>query len=471
MEPLDGCASLGPSSAIGFTGDAGVVAELVAADLSAATGLELSVSEGEGGRVDLQLRLEPTRESELGSEGYELAVDDTGVSITAASEAGLFYGSRTLLQLLPAASEALAEGVVVPAVRVVDRPRFGWRGAMLDVARHFFGPDDVRGLIARMADYKLNRLHLHLTDDQGWRIEVTSWPDLATIGGSTEVGGGDGGWFTQEEYRSLVAYAESRFVVVVPEIDMPGHTNAALASYPELNPDGVAPDLYTGTDVGFSSLWLEGEATSRFVEDVLGEVASMTTGPWLHVGGDEAAATDPDTYREFIAELQDVVDDAGKVMVGWEEIGAAELAEPYVAQHWRRPEAAAVAVDGGARVIASPATEAYLDMMYDLDSPVGTLWAGLTDTRDAYEWEPVLEALVEDDFEGVEAPLWTESTGTWDEAEYLIFPRLLGHAEVGWTAQSRRRWDEYRLRLAAHGPRLDAQGIAFYRSPLVDWLP
>ncbi len=171
---------------------------------------------------------------------------------------------------------------------------------MLDVARHFFGVADVKRFVDLMALYKLNRLHLHLTDDQGWRLAIRSWPKLAKHGGSTEVGGGPGGFYTQRQYAELVAYAAARYVTVVPEIDMPGHTNAALASYAKLSCDGIAPALYTGIEVGFSSLCIRKELTYRFVDDVIGEVAALTPGPYLHIGGDEAQATAPDDYVYFL---------------------------------------------------------------------------------------------------------------------------------------------------------------------------
>jgi len=208
----------------------------------------------------------------------------------ARTPAGLFYGVQTLRQLLPAAVEysaAFPRPMRLPAARVVDAPRFAWRGAMLDVARHFIEAAEVKRFVDLMALYKLNRLHLHLSDDQGWRLEIRSRPNLTRHGGSTEVGGGPGGFYTQEQYADLVRYAQERFVTIVPEIDMPGHTNAALASYPELNCNGVAPALYTGTEVGFSALCVESEATYRWIDDVVREIAALTPGAYFHIGGEE----------------------------------------------------------------------------------------------------------------------------------------------------------------------------------------
>ncbi|WP_228984746.1 family 20 glycosylhydrolase, partial [Streptomyces sp. DH12] len=183
---------------------------------------------------------------------------------------------------------------------------------MLDVSRHFFSVDEVKRYIDRIALYKINKLHLHLSDDQGWRIAVDSWPRLAAYGGSTEVGGGPGGHYTKDDYREIVRYAASRYLEVVPEIDMPGHTNAALASYAELNCDGVAPPLYTGTEVGFSSLCVGKEITYDFVEDVVREIAALTPGRYLHIGGDEAHSTPHEEYVAFMERVQPVVARYGK---------------------------------------------------------------------------------------------------------------------------------------------------------------
>ena len=446
--------------------------ELLAQVLRRSTGYPFPVVEPEGEPGDVQLSLDPSL-LHLGDEGYRLQVGEEGVTIAAPTAAGVFYGCQTLRQLLPPAVESPTEvdGVdwTVPRVIIEDRPRFAWRGAMLDVARHFFTVDEVKGLIDAAAHYKLNRFHLHLTDDQGWRIEIRSWPDLALIGGASEVGGGEGGYYSQEEYAEIVAHAAARHVTVVPEIDMPGHCNAALASYGELNESGEPTEPYTGDEVGFSALWLDGEITLQFVADVLGEVAEMTPGPHLHIGGDEAFQTDDEEYAVFIEQVQGIVDGLGKTLIGWEEIGKAPLTPPVVAQWWRDEQLVTAAADQGARVIASPSTHAYLDMIYDLNSHVGTLWAGPTNVEDGYSWDPLDSGLTEGQLLGVEAPLWTETVDLIEDVEFLIFPRLLGHAEIGWSDRDGRSWDEYRGRLAHHAPRLDRWGVNFYRSDEVAW--
>jgi hexosaminidase len=377
-------------------------------------------------------------------------------------------------QLLPAAIEA---GTRQPGPwrialgTIHDRPRFAWRGAMLDVARHFHGVSEVKRLIDLMALYKLNRLHLHLSDDQGWRIAIRSWPRLTRVGGRTAVGGGPGGYYTQRDYRAIVAYARARFVDVVPEIDMPGHVNAALASYGTLACDGKARPPYTGIEVGFSSLCISKPLTYRFVDDVVRELAALTPGLYVHVGGDEAHSTTPADYLAFMERVETIVRSHGKRMLGWEEVAKSALHRTSVAQHWHDPSLARRAVAQGAKVVMSPAPKAYLDMKYVASSPIGLTWAGYTSVRDAYTWDPATQApgVRERDILGVEAPLWTETAVTRAEVDYLMFPRLLGHAEIAWSPAAGRTWQRYRWRLAAHGPRLRALGVGFFASPEVPW--
>jgi hexosaminidase len=342
-----------------------------------------------------------------------------------------------------------------------DRPRYEWRGVMLDVARHFFGVEDVKRFVDVIARYGLNRLHLHLTDDQGWRIQIDTWPRLVS-GGSH---------YSQEEYSVLVAYAESRGIVVVPEIDMPGHVNAALVAYPELAPEGVVPEPYAGTDVGFSSLATEREQTYAFVEDVVREVAALTTGPYLHIGGDETAATPPADYVRFVERTCAIVRAHGKQPIGWEEIARSALAPGTIVQHWKDPALAREAVRQGARVIMSPANRTYLDMKYDDTTELGLEWAGHVGVRDAYEWDPATQVsgLAERDVLGVEAALWSETLETLRDVEFMAFPRLLCLAEVGWSQRGQRDWPDFRARLAAHGSQLEALGVNFFRSPEIPW--
>ena len=409
----------------------------------------------------------------LGDEGYRLTIAPDGVRIAAAGPAGLFYGVQTLRQLLPPSIEQSTKQAgpwTLPTGTIRDTPRFEWRGAMLDVARHFFGVADVKRYIDLLAFYKLNRLHLHLSDDQGWRIAINAWPNLATYGGGTEVGGGAGGYYTQEEYADIVAYAQQHYIMIIPEIDLPGHTNAALASYAELNCDDVAPPLYTGIEVGFSSLCADKAITYTFVDDVIRELAALTPGPYLHIGGDEAAATNPDDYVRFIERFQAIVQSHGKRMIGWEEASRTTLLPSSVVQFWHNP-LVGQAVRQGAKVIMSPASKTYLDMKYDSSSPLGQNWAGYIDMQTSYAWDPAtfMPDVSEDDILGVEAPIWSETLETMRDVEYMAFPRLLSCAEIGWSPMSGRDWDEYRQRLGAHGPRLTALGVHFYRAETIPW--
>lgn len=476
--------TLSPDAAIRVSPAGRDVAEQLAEWLRPATGFPLPVTDTTTADGPLVLTLSEaplTGLAEvaggLGDEGYRLDVTGAGVRITAAAPAGLFHGAQTLRQLLPAAIDGAApvtERWAVPGGSIVDRPRFPYRGAMLDVARHFFPVEDVLRVVDHLARYKLNHLHLHLTDDQGWRIAVDSWPRLAEVGGTTEVGGGAGGHYTQADYRRIVAYATRRHVTVVPEIDLPGHTNSALVAYPELAPGKVPPPPYTGTEVGFSYVEPADERTYAFVADVVGEVAALTPGPWLHLGGDEAFKVPADTYRAFVERAQTIVAATGKTVVGWHQLAPAGHVDGRVLQWWGTngddPETAD-AVRRGARLILSPGNRVYLDMKYAADTPIGHDWAGLIDVRRAYDWDPGthLTGVPAEAVLGVEAPLWTESVTTLAEVEFMLFPRLPAVAELGWSPRSTHDWAGFRERLAAHGPRWTAAGITFHPSPDVPW--
>ncbi|SCL22388.1 hexosaminidase [Micromonospora inyonensis] len=413
----------------------------------------------------------------LGPEGYRLDITPTGVRLTAATPAGLGHGVQTLRQLLPAAVESptpVAGPWSLPGGTIADHPRYGHRGAMLDVARHFFGVDEVLRVVDHLARYKLNHLHLHLTDDQGWRLAIDSWPRLAEIGGATAVGGGPGGWYSQADYRRIVGYAAERHVTVVPEIDLPGHTHAALTAYGRLAPDGVTPPPYTGTEVGFSYLDPDRELTYSFVADVLGEVAALTPGPYLHVGGDEAFKVPADAYARFVDRVQRIVADTGKTVLGWHQIAPAPHSPGRVLQYWGRTATDPVVADAvrrGARLLMSPADRTYLDMRYAPDSPVGHDWAGAIDVRRAYDWDPAgyLDDVPAEAVLGVAAPLWTEYVTSRAELEYMLLPRLPALAELGWSPRATHDWAGFRRRLAAQGPRWETAGAGYHRSPEVPW--
>lgn len=464
------------SSIVVETSDAAVVrtAQMLAALLRPSTGFALPVSDGMGPGVRgfIAFRLDPSREA-LGAEGYELRSWRDSVRIVARQPAGLFHGMQTLRQLLPFGVEShmrLSRRWAVPSLHVVDAPRFRWRGAMLDVARHFFTVDEVKQYIDILALYKLNVFHLHLSDDQGWRIEIKSRPKLALEGSVTEVGGGPGGFYTQEQYGEIVAYAESRFITVVPEIDMPAHSNAALVAYPELSCSKRPTALYTGIDVGWSAFCPDRDDVFALIDDIVREIAAITPGPYFHIGGDEVEVLNHEQYERFVQRAQDVVAKHGKTSVGWEEIGRTVLRRGTIVQNWRT-DSAGPATRQGAQIIVSPGTRMYLDMKYDAQTELGLRWAGLIEVRDVYDWDPAtyMKGASESDIVGLEAPLWSETIRNITAAQYLAVPRLPALAEVGWTPQAVRSWDSFRRRLGAQSPRWRLLGVNYHPSPQIDW--
>ena len=468
------------------------IGDFLANSLRPATGFAVPVSKDSG-----EITLELTGSGP--SEAYELEITDAGIRITAAGEAGLFYGVQTLIQLFPAdiaQATVQSRDWILPQGKVSDAPDFAYRGSMLDVARHFISKEDVKFYIDQMASMKLNYLHLHLTDDQGWRIEIKSWPKLTEIGGSSEVGGGKGGFYTQEEYKELVAYAAERYITIVPEIDMPGHTNSALASYAELNP-GVnlpvgqgldslnkkpldyqlpltapqASQMYTGIEVGWSTFAPQLEVTYAFVDSVVREISELSPGPYFHIGGDESHVTEKDDYIYFVERVQDIVSKYGKTSMGWDEVATAKLLPGNVAQFWAKEENAILAKNQGNKVLLSPAKKAYLDMQYDSISRIGLHWAAYIELDSAYLWDPstYVKGLSKEDILGVEAPLWSETVTNREDINYLAFPRLAALAEVAWTKKEQRSWEGFASRIPIQGDRWTIQGVDFYKSPKVTW--
>ncbi|HEU5354566.1 MAG TPA: beta-N-acetylhexosaminidase [Actinocrinis sp.] len=456
------------------------VADYLATLLRPATGYPLPVAAtaDTGGTGVIRLVLTGGGDKKLDAEGYRLDVSDDQITATAAQPAGLFYAVQTLRQLLPPQSDerGTQRGVVwsVPAGHVLDYPRFVYRAAGLDVARHFFGVADVERYIDEIALYKVNYLHLHLTDDQGWRLAIDDWPKLTEVGARTEVGGGAGGFYTQDDYRKLVAYAQARYVTIIPEIDLPGHVTAALASYPELSCDGKARSVFTGIDTGFSSLCAAKPATFSFLADVIRQIAALTPGPYVGIGGDEAQATSAADYAKIVGEAAADVRADGKAPWGWQETANASIGTPAVATYWNPglPGAAIKqAADNGTQLVLDPANHTYLDQKYDASTALGLHWAGYVDVQKAYAWDPgtYLPGVNQDAILGVEADLWTETVATTGDIDYMAFPRLPAVAEIGWSAESTHDWPAFRDRLAAQGPRWRAMGVKYYHSPEVPW--
>jgi hexosaminidase len=479
-----------------FDGTVRVIGETDAAAalsalLATRTGIAPSSEVVRGGAViDLVIEAGGTAES------YRITADAASVVVSGADAAGLFYGIQTLVQLVARDGE----GWVIPAVEIQDAPRFGYRGMMLDVARHFLPVSTVKACIDRAAALKLNALHLHLTDDQGWRIHLDSRPKLTELASASAIGGDDGGFYTKSDYRDIVGYAASRHMIVVPEVDLPGHTHAVGIAYPELVEAPVISEAvqdvvrefggdlpqagvpYTGMAVGFSSMRIHDEATYDFVADVAGELSAMTPGPYLHIGGDEALGTDPDDFAVFMERATAIVADLGKTPVTWHEAGAAPRIDPRtVGQYWGfttptdgMDDKARKFVDNDAGLILSPADAVYLDMKYSVDTPLGLTWAnGPTSVERAYSWEPaeVIEGVGDADILGVEAPLWAETIRTLDDIDQMAFPRLAAAAEIAWSpaAGEHRNWASFRERVGALGPLWTRSGVRFHVSDEIPW--
>lgn len=407
----------------------------------------------------------------LGNEGYRLSVSRRGVVIASSSNTGLFYAIQTLRQLLPAEVEQsqTKSNQYLPIVQIEDAPLYTWRGSMLDVARSFYGVEYIKHHIDRMALFKLNRLHLHLTDDQGWRIEIKKYPNLTSHGGSGSVQGGRTGFYTQDEYKEIQKYARDRYITIIPEIEMPGHIYAALSSYPELNCANlenlsprlaIPPELYRGTKVKWNSLCLEKAEVKTFVSDVLQEISKITEGPWIHIGGDEV---DVDDYGKFISFVDEEIYRLGKITIGWQEILQAPTDSKTLAQIWMED----VPNTGKSKII-SLCENFYLDHSNTPDQGLPNDWC----KQDGVSLENLYGFTSKGKLNvlGIEAPLWTEFAHTPNEADDRIWPRLAATAEVAWSLDARREITDFRSRLALFGTRLDLMGIRYFETPTVTWV-
>ncbi|ACD23696.1 beta-N-acetylhexosaminidase [Clostridium botulinum] len=441
------------------------IAEFIRGKLKASTGFELNIIQGKEGKSGSIYLTTIGAEESQGNEGYEIVTTNKNVKIIAYKAEGISRGVQTLRQLLPPDIEknTIATDVDwnIPVSIINDKPEYNYRGLMIDVVRHFFTIDEVKRQIDYAAQYKINRVHLHLSDDQGWRLEIKKYPDLTIIGGSTEVGGGKGGYYTQEEFKDLVKYAAERYVEIIPELDMPGHSNAALASYGFLNKDGEKKPLYTGTEVGFSSLMTHNEETYEFIDNVIKEVSEISPSKYIHIGGDEADSTKKSDYDYFVGRVSKIIEKYGKTPIGWDPIDISpEINSSVILQNWKDSNEAARKKE--MKMIISIAQKAYLDMKYNESTPYGLTWAGYIPVETAYKWDPTDYAPKELVL-GIEAPLWTETISDAKAMDYMIYPRLLGYAEIGWTPKENRDWSQYKNRLEKQGKRMKNQGINYYK--------
>jgi len=410
----------------------------------------------------VRIRLQQVDEAALGAEGYRLVVGD-GIDLVANNDTGLLHAVQSLRQLLPAKTQAEYS---LPRLAINDAPAYPWRGLSLDVARSFLPVEYLEKHIDRMAMFKMNRLHLHLSDDQGWRVEIKRYPKLTEIGGASAVKGGRSGFYTQDELKHLVAYAQARGVTIVPEIDMPGHVQAMLASYNELACDDEDNlSTYDGLEVGFSVLCLsKPDVVYPFVRNVLEEVLAIFPSKEIHVGGDEIK--DP-LYAEFVGRTAKMVQEMGRTPIVWEEGSVADTTPDVMLQLWNDGYAIDAAVAEGHPLILSPCTYFYIDHGNYAGQPQTYDWCrkeGVPMAR-VYSFDPSKFSTAV----GVEAALWTELVHDDAAADNRLWPRLAAVSEVAWTPTAQRDYAGFVQRMGALRPQLDAQGIQYHPEPDLGW--
>lgn len=439
----------------------------------------LNIKQDKNDSVAIYLQLDDSLG--LGDEGYQLLIDNN-VTLSAATDTGLFYAVQTLRQLLPVKASTEYK---LPKLNIRDEPQYAWRGSMLDVARNFFSIDYLKQHIERIALFKLNKLHLHLTDDQGWRIEIKSWPKLATVGGSTQVNGGVGGYYTQEQMHDLVKFAARHQIELIPEIDLPGHTQAAIAAYNELACDSVifsqpqnkcddvvGPQrlaLYEGTCVGFSALCTseKPDLVYGFVEDVLREIAHIFPSKYLHIGGDEVLNEEAAAFPAFITEVDRIVASLGRETLAWEEASAGDIRASSLLQFWNDDYDISSALEKGIHLVLSPCSFTYLDHGNYNGQPGAYTWCraeGIPLQR--------VYSLVPENYKqviGVEAAMWSEAVPNDATADNRNWPRLAAISEVAWSTQNNRDYDAFTRRLSALRAHLDQLGIEYYKEPQLGW--
>lgn len=430
-------------------------------------------------------------------EGYRLEVTSSGIDLTGTDAAGLFYGLQTLSQLMPADAEAATgPSVTVQRASIEDAPRFPYRGMHLDMARHFQGPDFVKHYIDLLARYKINRFHWHLTEDQGWRIQIDAYPRLTEVGAfrsETQIGHGSeefngdgvphGGFYSKDEIRDIVAYAQARHVTVIPEIEMPGHALAALAAYPQFACT-EGPFEVAKTWGVFEDIFCPYDETFDFLEAVLAEVIELFPGEYVHIGGDEApkerweesafvrSLMQREGYNDvaqvqsyFIRRIERFLNDNGKRMIGWDEILEGGLAPDATVMSWRGTVGGIAASRQGHDVIMTPYSHLYFDY-YQSQDQANEPFAigGFLPLDTVYSYEPVppqLRAADAAQIIGAQANVWTEYMKTGEHIEYMLFPRMFALSEITWSPAELKSFDDFRRRIEWHVGRLDALGVAY----------
>ena len=481
--------------------------------LRPATGFDLAVVIGPAPAKTphIALRISKAKPvAALGAEGYQLKVTNQAIEITAAEPAGVFYGIQTLRQLLPAEIFRSAQIATqkaggqalwsVPAVAIQDAPRFAWRGAHLDVSRHFMPKEFVKKYIDLLALHKMNRFHWHLTDDQGWRLEIKQYPKLTSVGAwrsKTLIGKyvtnpkpeqfdnhRSGGFYTQDDAREIVAYAAERFVTVIPEVEMPGHSQEVVAAYPELGSTSEPTEVRQTWAVSPFILNAD-DSTVKFMQNVLGEILEIFPSTWIHVGGDEATKDqwkanpkiqarikelglkdEAELQSWFIRQMDGFLTAKGRRLIGWDEILEGGLAENATVMAWRDASHAMAAARSGHDAVMAPTSHTYLDYYQTRDTANEPLnIGGFLPLDKVYSYDP-MPAQLEKDFQkhilGVQGQLWTEYLQTGRDVEWNAFPRLIALAEVGWTPQDKRQLPDFMTRLAAHLTRLKILDVNFH---------
>ncbi|MGI4865827.1 MAG: glycoside hydrolase family 20 protein [Janthinobacterium lividum] len=475
------------------------IGQSLSQDIERATGVAVPVvlaAPGPQNTSVISVVLAPATDT-LGAEGYTLRVQPSRVVLTASQPAGAYWGTQTIKQLLPIQRGAAAS---LPVVDVVDKPRYSWRGMHLDVCRHFFPVEFVKQYIDYLALHKLNTFHWHLTDDQGWRIEIKKYPKLTSVGGwreGTLIGHyGEavprydhqryGGFYTQEQVKEVVAYAQARYITVVPEIEMPGHAVAALTAYPELSCTG-GPFKVEQTWGVFDDIFCAGnEQTFQFLQDVLAEVATLFPGKIIHIGGDEAPKTrwhtcpkcqarmraehlkdEHELQSYFVQRMEKFLNTKGKTIIGWDEILEGGLAPGAAVMSWRGMEGGVAAARQQHQVVMTPGEYAYFDH-YQGDPALEPLaFGGYLPLEKVYAFDPTPKELTAAErpyILGAQANLWTEYIPTTQQVEYMVLPRMAALAEVLWTPPARKSWPDFQQRMRPQYQRYAALGANYARS-------